>query len=290
MLAGQLIFDGFAMGLVFVILACGLVLITSVNRILFMAYGLFYTIGAYTTWSCIEYLSLPYPVALLIGLVASGVLGIVCYVLVLHRLQKLEGGFLATLIASMGLLMLLNQGSIHLFGTQMRSIPPLFPGILSLGGITITYSKVFLIGLSIFTTLLLFLIYEKTSIGRSMRAVSYAPEGAALQGMNSTRIYLITMGLGTALAGFAGGAIAPAYSISPDMGANVVWTVMLMMMLGGMDSLLGAVVGGVVIGQVLSFGQYYIGSAVQIVVLVFVGVVLYFKPTGLLGRGIDIGI
>jgi len=186
--------------------------------------------------------------------------------------------------------MLLNQGSIHLFGTQMRSIPPLFPGILSLGGITITYSKVFLIGLSIFTTLLLFLIYEKTSIGRSMRAVSYAPEGAALQGMNSTRIYLITMGLGTALAGFAGGAIAPAYSISPDMGANVVWTVMLMMMLGGMDSLLGAVVGGVVIGQVLSFGQYYIGSAVQIVVLVFVGVVLYFKPTGLLGRGIDIGI
>ncbi len=290
MLAGQLIFDGFAMGLVFVILACGLVLITSVNRILFMAYGLFYTIGAYTTWSCIEYLSLPYPVALLIGLVASGVLGIVCYLLVLHRLHKLEGGFLATLIASMGLLMLLNQGSIHLFGTQMRSIPPIFPGILSLGGITITYSKVFLIGLSIFTTLLLFFIYEKTSIGRSMRAVSYAPEGAALQGMNSTRIYVITMGLGTALAGFAGGAIAPAYSISPDMGANVVWTVMLMMMLGGMDSLLGAVVGGVVIGQVLSFGQYYIGSAVQIVVLVFVGIVLYFKPTGLLGRGIDIGI
>jgi branched-chain amino acid transport system permease protein len=290
MLAGQLIFDGLAMGLVFVILACGLVLITSVNRILFMAYGLFYTIGAYTTWSCIHYLSMPYGVALLIGLVASGVLGIVCYLLVLHRLQKLEGGFLATLIASMGLLMLLNQGSLHLFGTQMRSIPPIFPGILDLGGITISYSKVFLIGLSVVTTLLLFLIYEKTSIGRSMRAVSYLPEGAALQGMNSTRIYVITMGLGTALAGFAGGAIAPAYSISPDMGANVVWTVMLMMMLGGMDSLLGAVVGGVVIGQVLSFGQYYIGSAVQIVVLVFVGIVLYFRPTGLLGRGIDIGI
>ncbi|MBN1460991.1 MAG: branched-chain amino acid ABC transporter permease [Armatimonadetes bacterium] len=290
MLAGQLIFDGFAMGLVFVILACGLVLITSVNRILFMAYGLFYTIGAYTTWSCIEYLNLPYAVALLVGLVASGVLGMVCYIVVLHRLQKLEGGFLATLIASMGLLMLLDQGSIHLFGTQIRSIPPVFPGILDLGGITISYAKVFLIALSVVTTILLFLIYEKTSVGRSMRAVSFTPEGAALQGMNSTRIYLLTMGLGTALAGFAGGAIAPAYSISPDMGANVVWTVMLMMMLGGMDSLLGAVVGGVVIGQILSFGQYYIGGAVQIVVLVFVGVVLYFKPTGLLGRGIDIGI
>jgi branched-chain amino acid transport system permease protein len=290
MLAGQLIFDGLAMGLVFVILASGLVLITSVNRILFMAYGMFYTIGAYTTWSCIEHLGVPYPVALLTGLVASGVLGIITYVLVLHRLNKLEGGFLSTLIASMGLLMLLNQGSLHLFGTQMQSIPPIFPGILHLNEITISYSKLGLIALSVATTIFLFLIYEKTSFGRSMRAVSYMPEGAALQGMNSTKIYIITMGLGTALAGFAGGAIAPAYSISPDMGANVVWTVMLMMMLGGMDSLLGAVVGGVVIGQILSFGQYYIGSAVQIVVLVFVGVVLYFRPAGLLGRGIDIGI
>ena len=123
-----------------------------------------------------------------------------------------------------------------------------------------------------------------------MRAVSFMPEGAALQGINSTRVFIATIGIGTALAGFAGGAIAPVYSISPEMGANVVWTVMLMMMLGGMDSLLGAVVGGVVIGQILSFGQYFIGSAVQIIVLVVVGIVLYFKPTGLLGRGIDIGI
>jgi branched-chain amino acid transport system permease protein len=290
LLIGQLVFDGFSMGLVFVMLACGLVLITSVNRILFMAYGMFYTIGAYTTWASIQYLKVPYAVALLVGLVASGMLGIICYVVVLHRLQQLEGGFLATLIASMGLLMLLNQGRTAAFGTQIRSIPSIFPGMLNLGGITISYAKVGLIVLGVAVTIFLFLIYEKTSIGRSMRAVSFMPEGAALQGINSTRVFIATIGIGTALAGFAGGAIAPVYSISPDMGANVVWTVMLMMMLGGMDSLLGAVVGGVVIGQILSFGQYFIGSAVQIVVLVVVGIVLYFKPTGLLGRGIDIGI
>ncbi|MBN1628802.1 MAG: branched-chain amino acid ABC transporter permease [Thermoleophilia bacterium] len=290
MLVGQLIFDGFSMGLVFVILACGLVLITSVNRILFMAYGIFYTIGAYTTWASIQHLKVPYVVALLVGLIVSGILGIICYIVVLHRLQRLEGGFLATLIASMGLLMLLNQGSIAVFGTEIRSIPSIFPGMLNLGGITISYAKVGLIILSIVVTILLFLMYEKTSIGRSMRAVSFMPEGAALQGINSTRVYIATIGVGTALAGFAGGAIAPVYSISPDMGANVVWTVMLMMMLGGMDSLLGAVVGGVVIGQILSFGQYFIGGAVQIIVLAVVGIVLYFKPTGLLGRGIDIGV
>jgi branched-subunit amino acid ABC-type transport system permease component len=74
------------------------------------------------------------------------------------------------------------------------------------------------------------------------------------------------------------------------MGNTVVWTVMLMLMLGGMDSLLGAVAGGFVIGQLLSFGQFYIGGAIQLVIFAAIGIVLRFKPMGLLGSGIDIGV
>jgi branched-chain amino acid transport system permease protein len=165
-----------------------------------------------------------------------------------------------------------------------------FNGSFDLYGVNITVAKLVLIGVSITITALLFWIYEKTSIGRSMRAVSFLPEAAALQGLNSNRIYMLTLGIGTALAGVAGAIIAPTYGMSPEMGNNVIWTVMLMAMLGGMDSLFGAVIGGLVIGQILSFGQFYIGSAVQIIVFVFIGIILYFKPNGLLGRGIDIGI
>lgn len=290
MLAGQLVFDGLGIGLVFVILAVGMVLITSVNKILFIAYGSFYTIGAYTTWYAINFLQLPYFAALLVGLLASGALGALCYLLVFQRLQRIEGGFLATLIASMGLMMLLNQLGTLVFGTTTRSIPSVFPGVLHLGGINIAVAKLVLIGLGVAITVALFWVYEKTSIGRSMRAVSFMPEAAALQGINSNSIYMITLGIGTALAGFAGGCIAPVYGINLQMGTNVIWTVMLMMMLGGMDSMLGAVIGGLVIGQLMSFGQFYIGSSVQIVVFVIIGIVLYFKPNGLLGRGLDIGI
>jgi branched-chain amino acid transport system permease protein len=290
MLIGQLVFDGLAMGLVFVILATGLVLITSVNKILFMAFGMFYTIGAYTTWYAVSLLQIPYFIALVVGVLGAGIIGVLCYVLIFQRLMHVEGGFLATLIASMGLLMVLSQGGILIFGTQPRSIPAVFPGMLHWFGINIPVAKLVLIGLGIAATLLLFLVYEKTALGRSMRAVSFQPEAAALQGIHTDRIYMMSIGIGTALAGIAGGILAPVYGITPQMGNDVVWTVMLMTMLGGMDSLLGAVAGGVVIGQLLSFGQFYIGSNIMIILFIFIGVVLYFKPNGLLGRGMDIGI
>jgi branched-subunit amino acid ABC-type transport system permease component len=122
-----------------------------------------------------------------------------------------------------------------------------------------------------------------------MRAVSFLPEAATLQGINTNRIYMIALGTGCMIAGFAGGILAPSYGMNPEMGSNVLWTVMLMVMLGGTGSLLGAVVGGVVIGQMLSFGQFYIGGMIQIIIFVVIGIVLYFKPAGLLGRKIDIG-
>lgn len=289
-LIGQLVFDGFAMGLVFVILASGLVLITSVNRMLFMAYGMFYTIGAYTTWYVMNFLHLPYFAALLLGMLGSGILGIICYLLIFKRLQYVQGGFLASLIASMGLLMILNQGGLLTYGTVARKIPNVFTGIIQLWGMHFNVSKLVLITMGVATTVFLFWLYEKTAIGRSMRAVSYNPEVAALQGINPQIIYMLSLGMGTALAGLAGAFLAPIYGISPEMGNNVLWTVFLMCMLGGLDSLLGAVVGGVIIGQMLSFGTYYIGGIVEIIIFVVIGIVLYFKPTGLLGRGIDIGV
>ncbi len=290
MLIGQLIFDGLAMGLVFVVLATGLVLISSVNRILFMAYGVFYTIGAYATWWVMELWDLPYFVALVVGVLLAGIIGILSYLLIFRRLQRSEGGFLATLIASMGLSMVLTQGDLLIFGTTRRSIATPFPGAFSVGGINITNAKLALIVFGVVVTVILFVLYEKTRPGRAMRTVAFMPEVATMHGVNVGRVYMWSLGVGCALAGIAGAMLAPSYGLNPGMGNSILWTVLLMTMLGGMDSLLGAVVGGVVIGQLLSFGQYYIGGLIQIVIFLIIGVVLYFKPNGILGRGIDIGI
>lgn len=291
MVIGQLMIDGIAMGLVFIILAAGLIVIVSTSKILFLAYGVFYTIGAYSTWYCVNHWNLPYFLSLVIAVVFSALIAMLSYFLIFRRLQKTEGGgFLATLIASVGLLMVLTQGGLLVYGSTSRSIPVVFEGTLHMFDLVITIDKMVLVLLGIAITLSLFWVYEKTTLGRSMRAVAYNRDVAALHGINTTLIYMLALGIGCALAGFAGGILAPSYGIRPDMGNNVLWTVMLMTMLGGLDSLPGAVLAGLVIGQILSFGQYYIGSTIQIYLFLFIGVVLYFKPNGLMGRGVDVGV
>jgi branched-chain amino acid transport system permease protein len=190
----------------------------------------------------------------------------------------------------MGLSMVLSQGSLLIFGTVPRSIPTVFPGAVNTLGLHITNDRLALIGISVAVTLLLFWIYEKTALGRAMRATSFLPETASLQGINTDRIFLMALGLGCTLAGFAGGILAPSYGMTPDMGNNVLWTVMLMTMLGGIDSLLGAVAAGVLIGQILSFGQFLIGGTIQIITFLLIGLILYFRPIGLLGRGTEISV
>jgi branched-chain amino acid transport system permease protein len=162
-------------------------------------------------------------------------------------------------------------------------------GVISAFGITISADKIMLIGLGVAVTVFLFVVYEKTPIGRAMRAVSYLPETASLQGVNTSRVYLVTMGISCAVAGFAGGIIAPSYGLLPEMGQNVLLPVLLMCMLGGMDSLFGAVIGGLIVGQVLSFGQFYIGGLSQLVLFFVIAVVIFFRPNGLLGRKGDFG-
>ena len=289
-LFGQLMFDGVTIGMVFVILAAGLVFILSITEILFLAYGMFYMIGAYAVWYAVNLLHVTYFLALVVGVIATALLGVISYLLIFQRLQRVEGRFLATITAAMGLLLILGQGGLLVFGTYPRSIPNVFNGVNTVWGITINNDKLALIIMGVIVTIILFWLYEKTKIGRAMRAVSYQPEVASLHGINVNRIYLITIGVSTGLAGFAGAIMAPSYGINPQMGNNILLTVLLMVMLGGMDSLIGALVGGLVVGLVLSFGQYYIGGLVQVILFLVIGVIIYFRPAGLLGKRTDIGV
>ncbi len=289
-IAGQLLFDGLVGGLVYVTLALGMVLITSINRILFLAYGVFYTLGAYVVWFCVTELGLPYFVSVILAAVTAGLLGVISHVLIFQRLQASEGAFLGTLIGSLGLMLVLNQTILLVFGTVPRGLEGVFPAAWKVWGITMSPDKLIVIVIGIVITALMFVVVMRTRLGRSMRAASFMPEIASLHGINANWVYRATLGLATGVAGLAGALLAPTYGISSSMGNTVIWTVLLMMMVGGMDSMFGAVVGGLVVGQLLSFGQYYLGAVIQIVVFVIIGIILYLKPNGLLGRGVDIGI
>jgi len=286
----QLAFDGLTIGLIYVILAAGLVLILGVTEIFFVAYGMFFMWGAYAAWYCVDGFGLPYPVALLAAVVTTAAFGLLSYLLIFRRMQHMEGRFLITVTGALGLSLILEKAVLPVFGTQPKSIPGIFSQAWELGGVHIELKKVVLIGVGVIVTLILFWVYEKTRLGRAMRAVSLNSDVAALHGIRPMRIYLLVMGLGCALAGLAGGLFAPAYNVSSGMGTNVIANVLLMTMLGGMDSLLGAVVGGLVVGEILSFGQYYFGQMSIVYLFLVIGVVIYFRPNGLLGHRTDLGV
>lgn len=288
-LIGQLVLDGMAMGLVYVILAAGLVLIMSVSRIFLIAYGQFYMIGAYVVCGVVL-LKLPFFVALCVAALATAVLGLLSYRLIFQYIQYAEKQFLLVIVAAIGLMMILVQAGLLIFGTIPRGIPPIFPTIVSIAGVSIPLDKLVLVVLALLVTVALFWVYEKTKIGRAMRAVAFLPNAASLQGIDTKKIYFVVLGIGSALAGVAGGIMAPSYSVHPEMGTNIFLPVMLIMMLGGMDSLLGAIPSGLVFGMTLSFGQYFIGGRAQILLYIVIGILIFIRPAGLLGRGMKLGV
>ena len=288
-LLGQLIIDGIVTGLVYVILAVGLVLILSVSRIFFIAYGQFYMLGAYIVWGSLTFMKVPYFIGLLMAVVATTLLGLLCYQFIFRYIQHRGGQFLPNIVAAIGLMMIIGQAGLLIFGTIGRSVPPVFPGILNIADLSIPIEKLVLVVLTLFIAVAAFTVYEKMKIGRAMRAVSLNPVAATLQGVKANRVYLATMGFGCALAGFGGGVMAPVYVIYPEMGSNIILSVLLVIMLGGMGSMLGAVLGGLVLGITLVFGQYFLGSLAQIFLFVVIGIIIFFRPGGLLGTaGLEI--
>jgi branched-chain amino acid transport system permease protein len=279
----QLIFDGLGMGLIYVILAVGLVLILNVSRIFFIAYGQFYMAGAYAVWAGSVLFELPFLISLCVAVLTTVILSLISYRLIFHYIQYMERQFLAMIVAAIGLMMVLGQAGLVLFGTSPRGMSTIFPGIVQFAGINVSVEKLILIGFALLITLVMFFVYEKTSIGWAMQAVSFNPEAASLMGINTQGIYLVTMGIGGALAGFAGGIMAPVYAAYPEMGQEIILSVIIVIMLGGMGSLVGAVLGGIIMGLTLSFGQYFTGGLVQILLFIIVGIILLVRPGGLIG-------
>jgi len=285
-----LVVGGMASGLVYVLLAAGLILVLSVSRVFLIAYGQFYMVGAYIAYAGVVLLHLPFAAALAMAVVVVALLGMLTYLLVFRFVEHAERQFLATIVAAAGVMLILNQAVLSLFGASPRSVPTVFRGIMTVGSFSLSYEKLVLIGASVVVTLGLFAVYQRTRIGRAMRAVAVSPEVAGLHGISVTRVHLLTMGGAGMLAGFAGAMLAPMYGVHTEMGNGVFLTVMLVAMLGGMDSLVGAVLGGLVVGVTAGVGQYLLPNYSQIILYATIGVIIFLRPGGLVGRAAKVDV
>jgi len=264
------------------LIAVGLVLIFGVMGVINFAHGELYMVGAYTVVALYSFFGLPFLVAVAAGLVFVGALGLVMeYAL----FRPLRDNPLGGLIASIGFLLILQTAAVLGFGVRMQHItPPTQAKFQLIDGVVLTQQRLFVILAAIGLLTALWVFLRRTRFGRALRACAQDREAAALQGISLNQTSRIAMFLGAALAGVAGALTAPLVAPTPFMGHSVIVTAFIIIIVGGIGQLEGAVVAAFLYAFVHTFvTTFWDGVIADIVGLLLMLLVLIVKPTGLFG-------
>lgn len=263
------------------LIAVGLVLIFGVMGVINFAHGELYMAGAYAIVFFYVWSGLPFFVAVALGLVFVGCLGIL---MELTLFRPLRTNPLGGLIASIGFLLILQTLAVLSFGLRNQNVPPVSQGRITVGGAFLTYERLYVIIATVGLLTALYFFLRKSKFGWALRACAQDREAAALQGISINQTARYAMFIGAALAGVAGAMTAPLVAPSPYMGHSVIVTAFIIIIVGGIGSLEGAVVAAVLYAFVHTFvTTFYDGVIANIVGLLLMLAVLVVKPQGLFG-------
>jgi branched-chain amino acid transport system permease protein len=281
----QAVVNGLLVGGLYSVIAMGLTIIFGVMRVINMAHGELIMLGMYLAFWAFSLFGLGQLAALLISLPLFLVLGIAIYGGVVSRVER-RAGEMGTLLVTAGLAYLVANAAQLAWKADFRSLPSaLTTRSLFLGGISLNYSLLwaFLAALLLTAATYLFLVY--TDAGRAIRATSQDRDAAALMGVRIERINSLAFAVGTALAGLAGVLLTPVFYVYPYVGRVFLVKAFVVVVLGGMGSIVGAWLGGLLFGAAESVTSLFIPSGYRDAVgLVVFLLVLLFKPGGLFGR------
>jgi branched-chain amino acid transport system permease protein len=284
MLTIQTIVNGVLIGGIYALVSVGFSLVWGVANIINLTHGILVLLGAYITfWLFTVYQIDPFfslPVAIII-LFSLG------YLIQKYLLNYVvRAGVFMTLILTFGLARIFENIMIVLWTGDWRTINTTYSGAgLSVAGVTIPNSRVIVFAIALLFCMMLSLFLKKTKTGMAIRAVTFNPEGAQIVGINIGRIFAITFGISAALAGAAGVLISTIFSFSPFLGMPYLNWSFVIVVLAGLGSIYGAIIGGILLGLIESFTVLLIGPGYQIAVgFIVLIMVLIFKPRGLFGK------
>ncbi len=281
-LAAQL-FTGLVLGGIFVLLAIGLSLIFGLMTVVNFAHGSFFMLGAYFGFFLLG-LSGSFWVALAVAPLMVGALGLLVERFLVRPLysRTLDDPLLLTFALSLVLIetVRLLWGKIGLSFNP----PPELAKAVNLGFSMFPLYRLFVIAVTAVVLLLVWLFLERTNLGLIIRAGSRDPLMVRALGIDFGRIRLLVFGIGTTLAGLAGVLAAPMRGVYADMGVTVVIESFVVIVIGGMGSLVGAVVAGLLIGELVSLTAYFAPKLAEIMVFIFMAVILLVRPSGLFGE------
>jgi branched-chain amino acid transport system permease protein len=282
-LFGQLLL-GLINGSFYALLSLGLAVIFGMLNVINFAHGAQYMMGAFLAWMGLNYLGIGYWWSLLLVPIIVGASGIVIERLMISRLYQLD--HLYGLLLTFGLALIIQGLFRNYYGSSglPYTIPPLLSGGRNLGFMFLPNYRAWVIVASLVVCIATWLVIEKTRLGAYLRAATENPVLVGAFGVNVPRLLTLTYGFGVGLAALAGVLAAPIYSVNPNMGADLIIVVFAVVVIGGMGSILGAILTGFGLGIVEGLTKAFYPEASSTVIFVIMAIVLLVKPAGLFGK------
>lgn len=283
-LLAQLFVNGLVNGSHYALLALGFGLIFGTTRVTHFAYGPVYAASAYGCWLAANHFQAPLALAMLAGMATGVVVGVLAYLVVYRPFERKGSTSLVILIASLGLFIVLENGIGVLFGTDTKVVPSPPSSLFLWGPVVVTGVQLTQIAALIVVGAALALYLTRTRMGKAVLAMSDNPEMARVIGIDTLRVSVIAFAIGSAIAAVPAGLILIKDGATPHMGFLPVFMAFVAVVVGGVGSLKGAVIGGLVLGLVESTGMIRIPTEWQnSVAFVVLFVVLLVRPRGLFG-------
>jgi branched-chain amino acid transport system permease protein len=280
---GQL-FIGAINGAFYALLSLGLAIIFGLLNIINFAQGAFYMLGAFLAFLLLEYLGIGYWVAIFLSPLLVGLFGMLVEQTLIRHIYNLDHlyGFLLTLGIALAI-----EGALAIqFGAsgQPYGVPDALQGGVNLGFMYLPYYRCWVVVVSILLCLATYWAIERTKLGSYLRAATENPRLVQAFGINVPRLITVTYGAGVALAAFAGVLSGVINQVSPQMGVNLIVVVFAVVVIGGLGSIMGAVVTGFALGIIEGLTRYLYPEASNSVVFIIMAIVLLIKPAGLFGK------
>jgi branched-chain amino acid transport system permease protein len=273
---------GVSIGSIYILMALGLTLMFGMMHIINFAHGAVYMLGAFVIYYVFFQGGLPYFAAFVMAMVLLGAFG---YLVERSVYRPIKGGIEPTLVALLALTTFLQAAGYPVFGQLDKHVPPVFQGTRSVFGVMISVERLMIIPLAGVLVVGLYLFINKTRLGAAMRAIEQDKEAAALQGVNVNMINGLAFGIGFALAAAAGALMAPIFKLDPMMGEQPLLKAFIIIILGGLGSVPGAILGGLMLGLVDSIVATALGAEPAFLLsFVFIILLLLWKPSGLFGH------
>lgn len=280
-LFAQSVVIGLSIGSIYILMALGLTLMFGMMHIINFAHGAIYMLGAFVIYYVFYLWGVPYVLAFFAAMLILGVFGFIVERWV-YRMVK--GGIEPTLVALLALTTLLQAAGYPIFGPLDKNVPSVLTGSYVILGTPISAERLLIIPVAAVLVVALYLFINKTKMGAAMRAIEQDKEAASLQGVNVNVINAVAFAVGFALAAAAGALMAPIFKIDPMMGEQPLLKAFIIIILGGLGSIPGAILGGLILGFIDSIVATAVGvEPAFLLSFLFIIVLLLFKPNGLFG-------